>query len=471
MIHLGKLHLQPETERLFTDFNDFNPDEPGGPLHSLFNWREFSLDIWQALIDSHSDERQMVDAGYSWAELVLSEVRRLPEWKGLSMRCQGDPWPVHIAAPILSRCIAMELPVLNNPNEPIDFLSRVRDEAQGMVDLGLPGDVNAAIATVKSKAEGFRDDIKANRLNDIRSAVRSRIARIHDLLDKLEAAEGTIGGGWGRGKTGMPTAGDIKKRKALADRVLNNPKIMRIVELAGRKVRVAEREQSRKATSQPTEIVGIEYGDDLQRACASELAMYSAGGELQDLFLKNYADESVQQYRMAGNMPAAKGPIVFLGDVSGSMRGMREEWMKASAIALSVVAKRQKRDLVIMEFDTDTRHVATFKNGEVDIEATLDWLTKNCSGGGTSFESPLAAGIDAMKELKHADLIMVTDGEAHVSPIFGEEFKISKSDLGFSLRTFTIGGGGSCIADLSDSVEEIDALDSLSDTDKSLFSI
>jgi hypothetical protein len=469
-------YVRPDyTLKLFKDFSEFE-------LSELFfrNLPDFVMDLWCLLFDGIRQHRNAPQSGYEWAHLLLEEAESLPQMRSLIARTEGDPWSVHIAGNMLSEPLAGTLEAtferIDDGNA-LDFETRVVDEIAGLTQLGisaLPGATEgAARSKVQAKAKAFAAEV-SNTMPLLRNIIRDLIPQILTRLDELEDMEEVCGDGWGKGKSGLPSKGDLERRKKMASLFDRNPKIREIIKLAGKKMRVAERKQARKVNSVPEEIVGIEYGDDMSRLVATEFGMFAAGGAARSLFLKNYADESLQQYRMEGNEPVGRGPIVFLMDSSGSMDGQREVWAKAMAIAMMHIARKQNRDFVVAEFDTRVQEIFRAEKGVFEWDVLVSWLGQNCSGGGTEFEPALDWALSTIEQSKifdKADVIFVTDGEAHVRPDWQTTYLTRKSEL----RTRVIGLGVFCgtgvLSDLCDEAVQVNELSLEGAADDAIFSI
>lgn len=116
----------------------------------------------------------------------------------------------------------------------------------------------------------------------------------------------------------------------------------------------------------------------------------------------------------------ARGPLVVCLDTSHSMTGGRETLSKATVLATTRAALKQKRPVKVMAFGN------THELAEVDCRvtnaATLDRLARFLEysfGGGTDIASPLRRAIAHIEGgvWRDADIVLVSDGELMDPPV------------------------------------------------------
>lgn len=249
--------------------------------------------------------------------------------------------------------------------------------------------------------------------------------------------------GWGT-EAGSFVAVPYEERVKLSNAIVKNKKFLRIALLAGRMSRLAAKKQRQKTKHAVEEISDITQSDDVSRMIPSE-AMLLAKPELKVLkllFYKKFLEKQLLTYELSGEETKAKGPIIACIDISGSMNGEKDTWCKAVALALVRVAHKEKRNAIVIPFDTEVKTVFEFyKDVPFNAEMVLQ-MASYYSGGGTHFDPPLRKSMEYLEKeakLKDGDVIMVTDGEAPVSDSTKVAFLELKQRLRFSLFTIVIG--------------------------------
>ena len=131
------------------------------------------------------------------------------------------------------------------------------------------------------------------------------------------------------------------------------------------------------------------------------------------------------------------------------------------------IARRQRRlfravlfssgesSLKILDLNRERRY-------EPELAKVME-LAEYFPGGGTDFEAPLDAAVELIekKQLKRADIVMITDGESQVSPDWLARLRERKDELQFSIYSVLIDVGSSelsTLAQLSDRVTSIKKL-------------
>ncbi|RUL52167.1 MULTISPECIES: VWA domain-containing protein [Lysinibacillus] len=221
------------------------------------------------------------------------------------------------------------------------------------------------------------------------------------------------------GKNKQPA---IKDQLLLAKELQTHSTLKQIAELTGKLKPIVQIKQN--FVDHSISIKNIVPGHEIQNLIPSELAKYSLPASKLD-FLKRLAERQALQYDYK-NKNKGKGPIVFCVDESSSMSSIRNE-CKAFCMALLMIAKKQKRDMVIIPFANDTGEVHLFKKGQSTIEQII-LFCNSFLGGGTNFEKPLKYALEVIttSEFNKADLLFLTDGSSFLSKHFIEEFNRCK---------------------------------------------
>lgn len=269
----------------------------------------------------------------------------------------------------------------------------------------------------------------ADRLDTlVRQLLRAAAARAEEVVASVEAW-GTAPGNGAR----QPLA-DVA---TLAERVQGSDLLRRIALLAGRMKRLALSKRRLRVRHGTDEVVSIETGRDLSRVLPQELVALRHP-VLRREFFRRFAEGSLLQYQLDGLETLGQGPMIVCLDSSGSMRGEREAWAKAVALALLHVAGREKRDYALIHFGSrDELRVVRFARGQATAEQVLDALAFAFHGG-TDFEAPLGEAMDLIltSRFNLADVVFLTDGECQLSPAALSEVLATKAKR--QVRVFSV---------------------------------
>jgi len=216
-------------------------------------------------------------------------------------------------------------------------------------------------------------------------------------------------GGAGQGDAELkklPIGGQI----ALADMLRNNKEVRKIAEMAGRFKAIAQKKQKQKYT-ETIQRNGVSVGNDIERLLPQELALY-ANSFTKNEFLRRFAEKQTLIYSPEGKETLGKGPLVVVLDESGSMKNLNAQ-AKGFVIALAMIAKKQRRDLIVIPFSKDVGTPTICEKGKVTTQHVVDWATNFLSGGTKYMPALLKAQqvIREQKRFKNGDIIFVTDGD------------------------------------------------------------
>jgi uncharacterized protein with von Willebrand factor type A (vWA) domain len=100
----------------------------------------------------------------------------------------------------------------------------------------------------------------------------------------------------------------------------------------------------------------------------------------------------------------------------------------------------------------------------VDEAHALD-VAEYFPGGGTDFQTPLAAAVDCLGTSRHrrGDIVLVTDGECQVNSEWRAGFLADKKRLGFSLYSVLIDVGPASVETLAALSDRVTAVSRLTD--------
>lgn len=301
--------------------------------------------------------------------------------------------------------------------------------------------------------------VRARLEKSILGAAAGAATKVHDLPDALSS--------WGRG-LGAGGKLDPGQRIDLGRRLADNPKLQKLAKAFGRmrdNALAVRRRVLDRADQEMFEVGRHRSLDDIARLVPHELVALSHPLLKRD-FRRRLLDGGLLTYALKGVDSHGYGPMVVCLDTSSSMQGDKEIWSKAVTLTFVEIARRQRRrchvvcfadSAALKEFDMNPR-----SPWRVALEETLD-LAEHFSGGGTDFMAPLDAAVEKIstRELRRADVVLITDGECAVDPEWRDEFHRAKKKRNFSLYAILIDRGsvrGEVVEDLADRVSRISEL-------------
>lgn len=113
---------------------------------------------------------------------------------------------------------------------------------------------------------------------------------------------------------------------------------------------------------------------------------------------------------------------------------------KGFALALMSIARKQRRDFAWIPFSTQAKEPTIYERGKSSVQDMIRLATVFLSGG-TSFTAPLTKSAEVIKQsrFQQADIIFVTDGEAHVNDEYIRYWNQLKKEKGFSVLSLLLG--------------------------------
>jgi uncharacterized protein with von Willebrand factor type A (vWA) domain len=170
--------------------------------------------------------------------------------------------------------------------------------------------------------------------------------------------------------------------------------------------------KKKKLPYQRGEIEGYAVGSDIERIIPTELAYPSIY-----LYMR-MAENKLILYNKV--LYLSMGPIYLLLDKSGSMDGNKILWAKATALALLMRCRSERRPFYIRFFDSEPYKVMKIRVGAKpsDVLKVVEYIASIRNGGGTDIsKSIITACNDIMKGGSRdvSDIILVTDGEDRIA--------------------------------------------------------
>jgi uncharacterized protein with von Willebrand factor type A (vWA) domain len=199
--------------------------------------------------------------------------------------------------------------------------------------------------------------------------------------------------------------------KEFTQKNIDQAKIRRIAELAGRMFALLKGQRAKRVERVPEEVVGVEPGGEFGALLPLEYALLGHPVTERHLMAR-VAERRAQQLKRSGKEKKGRGPLVVALDESGSMEGGdREVWAKACMTALTRVAWEDKRPVRVVHFSTATK-VHKLDPGD---HATLLKAQNLFLDGGTDIGVALDVAADEVEDMSRtgtpgADVVLISDG-------------------------------------------------------------
>lgn len=448
-----------------------------------YQFNDFSQDLFSSLYQINPRFPEEATPGTGWAKKALDELKELSEFKNIresGTKC--DSFQSGLGATVLTRHFADSLPKMKEKNpdeiqqEINDLESLLEDIPEGHEKANeFNGRLNKAQDSLQGAQSAWAEMAGDLDPSAIRQALRKGLIAAQEAIDEAEGTANAFGYGTEPGQDGYTSA---QQKLAIAEKIRENPKLKQIAEMAGRFRREARKQQAQKKKPGPDELTDIECGNDLGRVVPSELMLLNDEvGEM--VFFKKYLERGLIQYKLEEAPKEKRGPIVFCLDGSGSMAGLKEVFSKSIFLALAQLAIDQKRAIEIIHFSSEVKKVYEFPAGEINPEQLIE-ACLYFSGGGTNFNFPLKRAFndieqEAIKGLKKADVVLISDGIATLDGIICSYVSRMKEKTGASLYTILLGSHPSNeLKEISTSIHTISDLlekDCDKDAKETLFSI
>lgn len=378
---------------------------------------------------------------------VHDQLRALPEYAQLAAQVGGDPDLTALATAQLLRGVAKALPQVAEQEKKEDQ----QGNGSGSSQRGPKADPNGALRRALRAACG---------------EAAEAAAEAADAMNQLAP---------GLGETPATHEQDGTARMSLAERVSSDARLKRVMKLAGRLRRLASEGRKVRDPHGADKVVGVTIGGDLQRAMPTELGLLQHP-TMRLLQLAKLAESRMMQYRVVGQVPQGRGPVVVLLDESGSMEGERSLWAAAVALACLGTAARERRACTVIGFNGGVRYIVRLDTKGVawrhdlrDIGTATQiggcaevalLVASSRPSGGTDFAPPLLAALELEDGVTRdrADLVLVTDGHAEAPTSVMERLQDAKKN-GLRLFGLTVGGGsfGHAVQQLVDHCVDLDS--------------
>lgn len=261
----------------------------------------------------------------------------------------------------------------------------------------------AACALATSCLDTAFGDALPREPREARDAARRGWAQFQEIADSVEEL---------RCGTGADQSAAWTMWLEARNQQIPEDELRRIAGLAGRMYESLRGQREKNARGLREEPVGVEDGNDLTRAVASELGLLGHQATSRYLALR-VAERRLVQRDERGQQEKSRGPLVILLDESGSMRGAddRRVWAKAALAALTRIAWESKRPVSCVHFSTS---IAVTDLAPGDWPA-LGRAIGHFLSGGTAIGRALYVGLKQVDVLARAgapgaDVVLLSDG-------------------------------------------------------------
>ena len=377
-------------------------------------WPTFLRELYARLFTGDRCPEVEADPEFAFAKELHSMLGDLPEWKRLASRCQGDWYNSESVAIGMAARVVEHVP---DHDHDCRRLRRLLDMLDDDVPEGEPvppvyTETQGALRQAEQEALELAGAMNAA---DIRQALRAGIKSEQERLDDIEKSTACLG--WGAQESGVSASVSANQKAEVARKLQDSPKLQQILEMAGRMRNIMREVQSTKVRHGTEGVTDIMLGSDIHRLLPSELAGLRRR-ETKLALVRRLIEGGALQYRLESEEKVGRGPLLVAIDDSGSMRGAREIWGKAVALALLDLARREKRAFGYCVFGHDVW--LTFAE-DPGVKTAPGELLANLAfsrGGGTEFDPPLNWTLKQLEEkqgMEDADVIFISDGECRAS--------------------------------------------------------
>ncbi|MEM3201033.1 MAG: VWA domain-containing protein, partial [Ignisphaera sp.] len=259
-----------------------------------------------------------------------------------------------------------------------------------------------------TEVENGSKDSDGSKSSDLKSIVRNAVKKTVEHSETIkELQHFTYGYRAGVGHT-LDLDEDVNK----VLRLVRNTDIKKILMFLTKMPNINTIVKKKKVGYQRGEVEGYTIGSDIERIVSTELAYPSIY-----IYIK-IAENKLLLYNKVLYM--SLGPIYVLIDKSGSMDGNKILWAKATALALLMRSRIEKRAFYIRFFDSEPYKLMRIKPNAKPSEVlkVVEYVAMVRNGGGTDIsKSVITACNDIMKfrSRDFSDIIIITDGEDRIA--------------------------------------------------------
>ncbi|MEM1644653.1 MAG: VWA domain-containing protein [Ignisphaera sp.] len=257
----------------------------------------------------------------------------------------------------------------------------------------------------KPKDEGEGEGDKSR---DLRNSVRNALKKTSEYAETIKELQHFVQGY----RAGVGHTLDLDEDVLTTLKLVRNTDIRNILRFLTRVPDVRSVMKKKKLLYQRGEVEGYATGSDIERIVPTELAYPSIY-----LYTK-IAENKLLVYNKVLYM--SMGPIYVLLDKSGSMDGNKILWAKATALALFMRCRSERRPFYIRFFDSEPYKLMKVRVNAKPSEvlSVIEYIASIRNGGGTDISKSIITACNDVIKLRSkelSDLIIITDGEDRIA--------------------------------------------------------
>ncbi|HID80148.1 MAG TPA: VWA domain-containing protein [Ignisphaera sp.] len=245
-------------------------------------------------------------------------------------------------------------------------------------------------------------------VQSLKESVQRAVAKALENVETVKEIEHLVYGY----RAGIGHTLSLDDDAALVLRLVRNTDIKLLLERLARMPSISSLIKRKKVRFSRGEIEGYIFGSDLERVVPTEFAYPDI------YFYAKLADNRLLLYDKF--LSLSLGPLYVLIDKSGSMEGEKIRWAKATALALFIRSRIERRPFYIRFFDSEPFNVIKVRANAKPSEVLelLEYIARVKSGGGTDISKAIITACnDIVKHgvKKVSDIILITDGEDRIA--------------------------------------------------------
>ena len=162
-----------------------------------------------------------------------------------------------------------------------------------------------------------------------------------------------------------------------------DPSIVRLAKMIGRRGENAKPVKGRFRPAPKSDISGVTTGDDLNSLLPTELAML-ATPSTERIFIDRFVRKRLQTFSSVSTSASDRfpqgGPVYICIDTSGSMTGQPEVMAKTLALAICIIAQKERRPVCIFNYSSGLTFFV-LKDIKTQRAGLLRFLSRSYGGG------------------------------------------------------------------------------------------
>jgi uncharacterized protein with von Willebrand factor type A (vWA) domain len=408
----------------------------------------------------YTEDARLTTAAHKLHKFVLDDMMNGPDYGVIKSICEGRELPAMEATGEFTETLLPRLDELlqaaSGQKESLNVLEKLekqRDsQIQRLMRLLEQHKQGAADPALEKQIiqDANKAESKAGQADTLSRMVDRNLQKNADAVKQIirqstsaakERAEFTKQAllAWGDGDS------ELKRTPVNLDvlsKVRNSPKLRLITRFLGRYKETLGHARKNSYAFGRGEKYDLEYGNRVDRALTSELALL-ASPETVPLFLRKAQSKRLKQYRRREAIVKGSGDMIVCLDESGSTFGEPIAWGRAVALSLLELCRLNKRTFALVHF-AKTVKTDVFRPGDQNLAEHIMEAAETFLGGGTDFEQPLRAAADLVenKTLDKPDVVFVTDGVCNVAEDFKTWLMEKKKALKFTITGVLLDSGG-----------------------------